>query len=142
MAVRASAENWGRAGNHHDHPLVRRRRESEAWEPLGSMRGLRAPGRLQAVDPMVLRTALTPWTARGSGQVHHASTVEDLIMTTPAGDRDRPRIRGRPVASTNPDRTWKWSRKRSCRTKGISRRIDGYCRSLLWLPEDGDAKGE
>jgi coenzyme F420-dependent glucose-6-phosphate dehydrogenase len=27
----------------------------EAWEALGSMRGLRAPGRLEAVDPMVLR---------------------------------------------------------------------------------------
>ncbi len=27
----------------------------EAWQALGSMRGLRAPGRLQAVDPMVLR---------------------------------------------------------------------------------------
>jgi coenzyme F420-dependent glucose-6-phosphate dehydrogenase len=27
----------------------------EAWAALGSMRGLRAPGRLEAVDPMVLR---------------------------------------------------------------------------------------
>jgi coenzyme F420-dependent glucose-6-phosphate dehydrogenase len=27
----------------------------EAWEALGSMRGLRAPGRLEAVDPAVLR---------------------------------------------------------------------------------------
>jgi len=27
----------------------------EAWQALGSMRGLRAPGRLEAVDPMVLR---------------------------------------------------------------------------------------
>ncbi len=27
----------------------------DAWEALGSMRGLRAPGRLEAVDPMVLR---------------------------------------------------------------------------------------
>ncbi len=27
----------------------------EAWKTLGSMRGLRAPGRLEAVDPMVLR---------------------------------------------------------------------------------------
>jgi coenzyme F420-dependent glucose-6-phosphate dehydrogenase len=29
--------------------------EDEAWAALGSMRGLRAPGRLEAVDPMVLR---------------------------------------------------------------------------------------
>ena len=29
--------------------------EDEAWEALASMRGLRAPGRLQAVDPMTLR---------------------------------------------------------------------------------------
>ncbi len=29
--------------------------EKEAWEALGSMRGLRAPGRLEEVDPMVLR---------------------------------------------------------------------------------------
>ncbi|MDH3500793.1 MAG: LLM class F420-dependent oxidoreductase, partial [Acidimicrobiia bacterium] len=27
----------------------------DAWRALGSMRGLRAPGRLEAVDPMVLR---------------------------------------------------------------------------------------
>jgi coenzyme F420-dependent glucose-6-phosphate dehydrogenase len=27
----------------------------EAWETLGAWRGLRAPGRLEAVDPMVLR---------------------------------------------------------------------------------------
>ena len=29
--------------------------EDEAWQALASMRGLRAPGRLQAVDPMTLR---------------------------------------------------------------------------------------
>lgn len=29
--------------------------DEEAWEALDTMRGLRAPGRLQAVDPMVLR---------------------------------------------------------------------------------------
>jgi coenzyme F420-dependent glucose-6-phosphate dehydrogenase len=29
--------------------------DDEAWEALGSMRGLRAPGRLEEVDPMVLR---------------------------------------------------------------------------------------
>ncbi|HKY47633.1 MAG TPA: TIGR03557 family F420-dependent LLM class oxidoreductase [Acidimicrobiia bacterium] len=29
--------------------------ETEAWDALGSMRGLRAPGRLEEVDPMVLR---------------------------------------------------------------------------------------
>lgn len=29
--------------------------DEEAWQALGSMRGLRAPGRLEEVDPMVLR---------------------------------------------------------------------------------------
>ena len=29
--------------------------DAEAWDALGSMRGLRAPGRLEEVDPMVLR---------------------------------------------------------------------------------------
>jgi coenzyme F420-dependent glucose-6-phosphate dehydrogenase len=29
--------------------------DDEAWSALGTMRGLRAPGRLEAVDPMVLR---------------------------------------------------------------------------------------
>ena len=29
--------------------------DDEAWEALAAMRGLRAPGRLEAVDPMVLR---------------------------------------------------------------------------------------
>lgn len=29
--------------------------DEEAWEALGSMRGLRAPGRLEEIDPMVLR---------------------------------------------------------------------------------------
>ena len=29
--------------------------QSEAWEALGAWRGLRAPGRLEAVDPAVLR---------------------------------------------------------------------------------------
>lgn len=31
------------------------RDDDEAWAALGTMRGLRAPGRLEAVDPMVLR---------------------------------------------------------------------------------------
>jgi len=35
--------------------IVYAKDEDEAWQSLGSMRGLRAPGRLEAVDPMVLR---------------------------------------------------------------------------------------
>jgi coenzyme F420-dependent glucose-6-phosphate dehydrogenase len=35
--------------------LVLAEHDDEAWEALGSMRGLRAPGRLEVVDPMVLR---------------------------------------------------------------------------------------
>ncbi len=34
---------------------VRADTEDEAWESLGAWRGLRAPGRLEAVDPLVLR---------------------------------------------------------------------------------------
>jgi coenzyme F420-dependent glucose-6-phosphate dehydrogenase len=37
--------------------LVLAEHDDEAWEALDSMRGLRAPGRLQAVDPMELRLA-------------------------------------------------------------------------------------
>ncbi len=35
--------------------LVLAEHDDEAWEALGSMRGLRAPGRLEVVDPMILR---------------------------------------------------------------------------------------
>ncbi len=35
--------------------LVYAEHDDEAWEALGSMRGLRAPGRLEVVDPMILR---------------------------------------------------------------------------------------
>ena len=35
--------------------LVYAEHDDEAWEALGSMRGLRAPGRLEAVDPKDLR---------------------------------------------------------------------------------------
>jgi coenzyme F420-dependent glucose-6-phosphate dehydrogenase len=37
--------------------LVLASSDDEAWEALGSMRGLRAPGRSEAIDPMVLRKA-------------------------------------------------------------------------------------
>ncbi|HJU80338.1 MAG TPA: TIGR03557 family F420-dependent LLM class oxidoreductase [Acidimicrobiia bacterium] len=37
--------------------LVLASSDEEAWEALGSMRGLRAPGRSEAIDPMVLRKA-------------------------------------------------------------------------------------
>ncbi len=39
------ATRWLVLAEHHD----------EAWQALGSMRGLRAPGRLEVVDPMILR---------------------------------------------------------------------------------------
>ncbi|MDK1103875.1 MAG: TIGR03557 family F420-dependent LLM class oxidoreductase, partial [Actinomycetota bacterium] len=35
---------------------IRAQNDDEAWAALGAWRGLRAPGRLEAVDPMVLRT--------------------------------------------------------------------------------------
>ncbi len=105
---RASAEKWGRAGT----VLTTRwcvlaGDESEAWEALGSMRGLRAPGRLQAVDPMVLRERADSMDrAEILGKYTLASDVEDLIevyrpLVTEIG-ADYVAVQ---IASTNPDRT-------------------------------------
>jgi coenzyme F420-dependent glucose-6-phosphate dehydrogenase len=50
-----SARNRGRAPILATRWVVLAKHADEAWEALDTMRGLRAPGRLQAVDPMVLR---------------------------------------------------------------------------------------
>ena len=71
------------------------------------MRGLRAPGRLQAVDPMVLRERADSMDrAEILGKYTLASDVEDLIevyrpLVTEIG-ADYVAIQ---IASTNPDRT-------------------------------------
>ena len=105
---RASAEKWGRPGT-----LMTTRwcvlagDEAEAWEALGSMRGLRAPGRLQAVDPMVLRQRADSMDrAEILGKYTLAATTEDLIevyrpLVTEIG-ADYVAIQ---IASVNPGRT-------------------------------------
>ena len=80
--------------------------EDEAWEALGSMRGLRAPGRLDAVDPMVLRERaddmdrdeiLSKYTIVGS--------VEELYeMYRPLVQMGADYVAIQ-IASTDPDRT-------------------------------------
>ena len=71
------------------------------------MRGLRAPGRLEAVDPMVLRQRADSMDRDEIlGKYTMASTVEDLIeVYTPLVtdlDADYVAIQ---IASTNPGRT-------------------------------------
>lgn len=52
----------------------------EAWEALGSMRGLRAPGRLDAVDPMVLRERADEMDREEIlGKYSLVSSIEQLI---------------------------------------------------------------
>lgn len=52
----------------------------EAWQALGSMRGLRAPGRLEAVDPMVLRQRADEMDRSDIlGSYTMATTIDDLV---------------------------------------------------------------
>ncbi len=104
----AAAEEHGRAGTvMTTRWCVLAGDESEAWEALGSMRGLRAPGRLEAVDPMVLRERADSMDrSEILGKYTMASSVEDLIkvyrpLVTEIG-ADYVAVQ---VASTNPDRT-------------------------------------
>lgn len=78
----------------------------EAWRALGSMRGLRAPGRLEAVDPMELRIRADEMDREEIlSKYGMAATVEDLIdgftpLVTAVG-ADYVSIQ---IASTDPDR--------------------------------------
>lgn len=81
--------------------------EDEAWAALGSMRGLRAPGRLEAVDPMVLRQRADEMDrSEILGQYRVVSSAADLIdaykplVTEVAADYISIQ-----VASLDPDRT-------------------------------------
>ena len=52
----------------------------EAWEALGSMRGLRAPGRLEVVDPAVLRERADKMEREEIiNQFTVVSTIEQLV---------------------------------------------------------------
>ncbi|MEM7324146.1 MAG: TIGR03557 family F420-dependent LLM class oxidoreductase [Actinomycetota bacterium] len=54
--------------------------DDEAWEALAAMRGLRAPGRLEAVDPMVLRKRADEMDRQDIlGRYTVVSTVDQLI---------------------------------------------------------------
>ena len=80
--------------------------EDEAWEALGSMRGLRAPGRLEAVDPMVLRERADEMDrAEVLGKYSIVASVEDLYeMYRPLVEMGCDYVAVQ-IASTNPDRT-------------------------------------
>ncbi len=81
--------------------------EDEAWQALGSMRGLRAPGRLEEVDPAVLRRRAD---AMDRSDVLSRYTlvadIEDLIAAysplVTEIDADYVAVQ---IASTDPDRT-------------------------------------
>ena len=80
--------------------------EDEAWEALGSMRGLRAPGRLEAVDPMTLREAAD---AMERDEILSKYTivksVDDLIdVYKPLVEMGADYVAVQ-VASTDPDKT-------------------------------------
>ena len=81
--------------------------DDDAWRALDTMRGLRAPGRLEAVDPMVLRQRademdrdeiLSKYTI--------VSTVDEIIDAyTPLVTEIGADYVSVQIASTNPDRT-------------------------------------
>ena len=81
--------------------------DAEAWEALGSMRGLRAPGRAEEVDPMVLRQ-------RADEMDREEILSKYTVVKDAAGliDAYRPLVTdvgaeyvSIQVASTDPDRT-------------------------------------
>ncbi len=81
--------------------------DDEAWQALTSMRGLRAPGRLDAVDPMVLRQRADDMDRNEIlGQYTVVSTADELVsayapLVTDVG-ADMVSIQ---VASVDPDAT-------------------------------------
>ena len=80
--------------------------DEEAWKALGSMRGLRAPGRLEAVDPMVLRQAADAMDRHEIlGKYSIVSSVDQLFETyRPLVEMGADYVAIQ-IASTDPDRT-------------------------------------
>ncbi|MDX1448866.1 MAG: TIGR03557 family F420-dependent LLM class oxidoreductase [Acidimicrobiia bacterium] len=80
--------------------------EDEAWSALGSMRGLRAPGRLEAVDPMVLRQRADEMDRDEIlGKYTIVSTVEELVDAyAPLVTEIGATYVAIQIASTEPDR--------------------------------------
>ncbi|MFO7299519.1 MAG: TIGR03557 family F420-dependent LLM class oxidoreductase [Actinomycetes bacterium] len=82
------------------------RDDDEAWEALGSMRGLRAPSRLEAVDPMQLRIeADTMDRSEILGRYTIVSSVDELVEAyTPLVTEVGAGYVAIQIASTDPDR--------------------------------------
>nr|PZN35462.1 MAG: LLM class F420-dependent oxidoreductase [Actinomycetota bacterium] len=80
--------------------------DDEAWEALGSMRGLRAPSRLEAVDPMQLRIeADTMDRSEILGRYTIVSSVDELVEAyTPLVTEVGAGYVAIQIASTDPDR--------------------------------------
>lgn len=80
--------------------------KNEAWEVLGSMRGLRAPGRLEAVDPMVLRQAADEMDRNEIlGKYSIVKSVDELLdMYRPLVEMGADYVAVQ-IASADPDRT-------------------------------------
>ncbi len=87
--------------------LVFAEHDDEAWEALGSMRGLRAPGRLEAVDPMELRIAADAMDRTEIlGKYTVVSTPEDIVAAyRPLVAEIGADIVAVQIASTDPDAT-------------------------------------
>src|SRR5690606_1598283 len=82
------------------------RDDDEAWEALGSMRGLRAPGRLEAVDPTELRIQADSMDRQESlSKYTIVSTIDALVEAyTPLVTEIQADYVAIQVASTDPDR--------------------------------------
>ena len=80
--------------------------EDEAWTALGSMRGLRAPGRIEAVDPMVLRERADDMVRTEILEKYSiVSSIDELYdMYKPLVEMGADYIAVQ-IASTDPDRT-------------------------------------
>lgn len=79
----------------------------EAWQALGSMRGLRAPGRLEAVDPMVLRERADEMDRdEVLGKYSIVSSIEELVEAyAPLVTDVHADYVAIQIASADPDRT-------------------------------------
>ena len=80
--------------------------EDEAWEALGSMRGLRAPGRLDVVDPAVLRERADAMDREEIlGKYTIVGSIDELYdMYRPLVEMGADYVAIQ-IASTDPDRT-------------------------------------
>lgn len=80
--------------------------DEEAWEALGSMRGLRAPGRLEEVDPAVLRERADAMDREEILSKYHVVSRADEIIEAyrPLLTEIKAQVISIQVASTDPER--------------------------------------